>query len=945
MKIFQRNKEVKKVEKSKSIKGHFDGYNGSTLWGWACKSDSNTPVDLLLTVNDQEYLSFVANKFRQDLKDANIENGYVAFNESLDVQKIISKFGSSAVLKVIEKSSGKELSDSPKYLIEPKLKWCVDIYSDDTFAGWVVDINNEELQLKLNVYINDELAGVVTAGLNREDLGGIGIDNCHHGFHFNFSEFSKDKELFKVRIEIDYDEKYIIGDEREVFSFQARIQELTSLQAFLKENNYNSRSLKSDRLVKGILPGLIDSCRAYGAVPMSEINKIEFTEAKEEIAVIVPIYKGVDETLNCLTSVLKSKNKQAYCLIAINDCGPEAEMQPALQELARSNHFELYENEENLGFVGTVNRGMKLAVGHDVILLNSDTIVADGWLDAIKEVAISSPTIGTITPISNNATICSYPRFCLDNDLPKGYDVNQLARLCSDNVEDPIELPTAHGYCMFIKREVLNEVGYFDEQKWGKGYAEENDFSLRASKLGWKHVVTNKTFVQHLGSVSFAEDTEGFIATNLEKLNGMYPDYPLLVERFIRKDPVRNLRKELGKKLLLKELDSASATLPAKGKSMLFVSLTIGGGTKVATDDLARLLNQEGQSVFMLTTKNNKVWELSSHISNAIVEFDIEHEYQEFIDFLKALDVWHVHYHHVLEFGKSIWNIPQDLGCEYDVTLHDYYSVCPRVNFLTVNDEFCGEPDINGCRACLKAVGVHESSFLKLEDVGNDIATWRSYFYENLEGARKVITPSKDTKSRIEKYFQLKNVEALYHPENVEVIQFINEPKNKGEVINIGFIGAIGPHKGLKVVKDLAEEVSLSNKNIKITIVGYTSDDDYFKQYDFVTITGPYNKPELEDLMAVEKIDVIFLASIWPETFGYTYSEALRLGYPIVSFNHGAIVERSIDNENCILLDNDIKPEKVLGIICEFIRSAPLKLKVKCGKSYPSIIKSYYEVL
>lgn len=901
MKIFKRNSEDKAVEKSKSIKGHFDGYNGSTLWGWACESETNTPVDLLLTVNDQEYLSFTANKFRQDLKDANIKNGYVAFNENLDVQEIVNEFGSNAVLKVIEKSSGKELNDSPKYLAEPKLKWGVDIYSDDTFAGWIVDVNNEDLQLKLNIYINDKLAGVVTAGLNREDLGGIGIENCHHGFHIDFSQFSKDNDLFKVRIDIDYDQNYIIGDEREVFSFQARIKELTNLQAFLKENNYSSRSLKNDRLVKGILPGLIDSCRASGSVPMAEINKKEYSEFKEEIAVIVPIYKGVDETLNCLTSVLRSKNNQSYRLIAINDCGPEAEMQPALENLAKNNQFELFENEENLGFVGTVNRGMKLAVGHDVILLNSDTIVADGWLDAIKEVAVSSATIGTITPISNNATICSYPRFCLDNELPEGYDVNQMAQLCSSNNEEPIELPTAHGYCMFIKRDTLNEVGYFDEQKWGKGYAEENDFSLRASKLGWKHVVTNKTFVHHLGSVSFAEDTEGFIATNLEKLNGMYPDYPLLVERFIRKDPVRHLRKELGKKILLKELDSAHVTFPAKGKSMLFVSLTIGGGTKVATDDLARLLNQEGQSVFMLTTKNNKVWELSSHITNAIVEFDIEHEYQEFIDCLKALDVWHVHYHHVLEFGKSIWDIPQDLGCEYDVTLHDYYSVCPRVNFLTTGDVFCGEPDESGCRKCLKENGVHESSLLNLKDVGGDIVQWRDFFNEKLSNARKVITPSKDTKSRIEKYLPLKNVEALYHPEDIETVNIISKPKSEGEIINIGFIGAIGPHKGLQVIKDLAEEIEKGVENIKITIVGYTSDDSYFDSYDFVKITGRYQQPELESIMTNNQVDVIFLASIWPETFGYTYSEVVRLGYPVVTFNHGAIVERARGNKTALI--------------------------------------------
>lgn len=924
-----------------AIKGHFDGYDSSTIWGWAYSEESNEPLELILSINEEDYLTLRADKFREDLKEANFNDGISAFNAVLDFQNIVHNFGGDAVLRIKESITRKEISNSPQVIAQPELRWGVDVYSDDTFAGWVVDVNNENLQLKLNVYIDDKLTGVVPANFERTDLLGIGIENCNHGFHINFAQFSNGKNLFRVRIEIEYDKTYLIGEEKEMFSFQGKIKELTDLQTYLREQQYDSIAIEKDRLVKSIIPGLIDLCREQRQVPVSSMLPISVCVKQPEIAIVVPIYKGVEETLNCLNSVLQSNNQQSYRLIAINDCGPEAEMQPALEALANDFNFELLYNEDNLGFVGTVNRGMKLSVGHDVILLNSDTVVPNGWLDAIASVAASSPTIGTVTPISNNATICSYPNFCLDNELPNGYDVNQLAELCADNIETPVELPTAHGYCMFIKRETLDEVGYFDEQKWGKGYAEENDFSLRSSKLGWKHVVTNKTFVHHLGSVSFAEDTEGFIATNLEKLNGMYPDYPMLVQKFIHNDPVRKLRKELGKKLLKAELETGEVLFSAKGKSILFVSLTIGGGTKVATDDLAKLLNEEGQSVFMLTTKDNKIWELSSHIDNATAQFDIRTERDELIAFLKDLDVWHIHYHHVLEFGKSVWDLPKELGCEYDVTLHDYFSICPRVNFLTTNNVFCGEPDEDGCRKCLNEVGVHDSSFLRLNDVGGDITDWRAYFNEKLSGARKVITPSKDTKTRIETYIPLTNVEALYHPENVETISIIKEPKLEGESINIGFIGAIGPHKGLQVIKDLAEEISQSGRNIKITVVGYTSDDTYFDQYDFVSITGRYNQAELKEIMSENKIDVIFLASIWPETFGYTYSEVIRLGYPVVSFNHGAIVERSVGVRAVKILDLNDSIACIIEDIESLLREK-FKFELEVGLKYSSVLENYY---
>ena len=74
--------------------------------------------------------------------------------------------------------------------------------------------------------------------------------------------------------------------------------------------------------------------------------------------------------------------------------------------------FSLFENAVNLGFVGTVNLGMQKHEGRDVVLLNSDTLVADGWLDRLITAAYSEKNIATVTPFSNNASIVSFPKIC-----------------------------------------------------------------------------------------------------------------------------------------------------------------------------------------------------------------------------------------------------------------------------------------------------------------------------------------------------------------------------------------------------------------------------------------------------------------------------------------------------------------------------------------------------
>ena len=56
---------------------------------------------------------------------------------------------------------------------------------------------------------------------------------------------------------------------------------------------------------------------------------------------------------------------------------------------------------------------------------------------------------------------------------------------------------------MFVKREVIDKVGYFDAETFGRGYGEENDFCYRAEQLGYHHVMCDNTFIYHSGTGSF----------------------------------------------------------------------------------------------------------------------------------------------------------------------------------------------------------------------------------------------------------------------------------------------------------------------------------------------------------------------------------------------------------------------------------------------------------
>ena len=264
------------------------------------------------------------------------------------------------------------------------------------------------------------------------------------------------------------------------------------------------------------------------------------------VVVIVPVYRNLEVTRNCLESLMASDLPEHATIIVIDDNSPEDAVSAYCQELTKRFDLQLVVNDKNLGFVRTVNKGFSLNTDADIILLNSDTVVSNDWVQRLQACAYREPNIGTVTPFSNNGTICSYPVFLIPNRIPNQWNARELDRAFqSGNSESHCEIPTAVGFCMYIKRSCLNATGAFDEEAFGQGYGEECDFSLRASAKGWKHVIAADIFVYHEGAASFASESTERKRRADTIMDRLHPSYHTLIEDFIARDPLYFLRKNV----------------------------------------------------------------------------------------------------------------------------------------------------------------------------------------------------------------------------------------------------------------------------------------------------------------------------------------------------------------------------------------------------------------
>lgn len=256
---------------------------------------------------------------------------------------------------------------------------------------------------------------------------------------------------------------------------------------------------------------------------------------EKNITIVIPVYGDWSSLRLCIKSLKKHLPDQ-HTVLLVNDCGPEADMieKNILTSIEGRDNFRYERNPKNLGFVKNCNRAVfELdTTGNDILLLNSDTKVTKNFYAEMQKVLYSEEKIGAVTSRSNNATVWSVPmngRFAHHRVFSY-----LLYLLMKPTLPKKYITPTIHGFCVLIRRDVIDQYGLFDEI-YGKGYAEENDFSLRIQEKGWKCAVANRSYVFHYESRSFGnEGRNEQIAKNHKILLGRYPDYDQRIQEYIR---------------------------------------------------------------------------------------------------------------------------------------------------------------------------------------------------------------------------------------------------------------------------------------------------------------------------------------------------------------------------------------------------------------------------
>lgn len=844
---------------------HLDGVVGGVLSGWVSSLSTDPLPSVHLVIDGVEGEPVRPGIYRPELRFGGREGGWNGFRFVLPAWALDGQPHTVAV------RAGDTLEILGSYA--PRLRSSLHVEAPSRVTGWVFDEAGPDRPSLVRAVRDGEEVAQVETHPRADLLERFGRHSAAFAFPPGMLKPGTDIAVGPIGA------GEVIGHLRGTIEL-ARAEARALLLPNEPATTLQERRAVRDRLAAAVRPG--GGARLVLAEPAVPEVWPETGRTPPPACAIVPAYNGLSDLKACLASLLPQLAPGRFRALVIDDASPDPEVTRYLDDLAAAQHpgLTVLRNRENLGFIGTVNGGLALLEpGEDGILVNADTILAPRALEKLARACHRAPGIASATPLSNNATILGFPGMPEAQGPLMGLGPAEIDAALEAASPQPVVVPTGVGFCLYLNRQALDEVGGLSPD-WGRGYCEEVDWCLTARDLGWIHVAAADTYVEHEGSVSFGKGERlAILERNHARLVALYPEYQDEVDAFIAADPLQPLRLSVLGTLLAGRIRRLT----------LHVGHGFGGGAMRYVDQVRGLARARDHEIGHLAPMGRYL-ALTLDAAGASVTLRPDDLFG-LLDALEAAGLA-IDLHLNARFGYESTVLDRLFSGRwpYAVTLHDFQWYCPKVHLVDGRDFYCEEPPPDVCRHCtVRGVAYDYADQNAL--MGGGLDGWLATNERILREAKRLVAPSRDTAERYARRLGLSGIAVVPHPEAVPPAPVRPRRAPLGPV-RVALVGGIGHHKGFELVVALAERAARERRPIAFTVIGNVADDKRVADLANLTVTGAYDPEDLPRLLDEVDPDYVFLSSVWPETYSYVLSEVWSAGYPVVALDIGAPAER-----------------------------------------------------
>lgn len=615
---------------------------------------------------------------------------------------------------------------------------------------------------------------------------------------------------------------------------------------------------------------------------------------RRRCTVVVPVHDAYDAALDCIHSVLRHTDLSVDALLIVDDASTDPAVRDMLESFAGIDGVRVERNPVNLGYTRTINRAIGLAGSDDVVLLNSDTVVGPHWLRNLKATAHRNDRIGTVTAVSDNAGAFSVVDAAAQA-APAGADADAVARAVAACALEPIEVPTGNGFCMYVKRVLIDEIGAFAADDFPVGYGEENDFCMRALGAGWTHVVDPTTFVRHVRSASFGERRHPLAEAGMARLRQLHPEYEGAIRAFGHSPAFTAARFKIARRL---KGMAASGDTPKP--RLLFVISTRVGGTPQTNHDLMLALSEVYDCYALCCNRRGiEVLQAGGHDYRLVERYPISepvrfavHASGEYDELLKFILVRHgidcVHVRHLAWHSLNLVDVARSVGVPVVHSFHDFYAICPTVNLIGDDGTFSPDGVIEQAANPLWRDDPTATPMTRAY-----LQRWQQRMQRALAGCSAFITTSRSAKDLLTQALpdlvaRTADFHVIPHGRDFERFEQLaaTEEIAGGMRLRVLLPGNITLHKGAELVRQV--KALDADGRIEFHVLGKSDP----RLEGCVVAHGVYQREQFAALVADIRPHIAAILSIWPETYCHTLTESWACGLPVLGIALGAVGER-----------------------------------------------------
>jgi len=507
-----------------------------------------------------------------------------------------------------------------------------------------------------------------------------------------------------------------------------------------------------------------------------------------------------------------------------------------------------------------------------LLLLTRPCVLPRGLPAQLAAAMRAHPDAGLVQPL------------CFSAPVPAATRLDSLNRRCNEGQVEM--LAVAAGPVVALHPDCLHQTGLLRDDAYGGETAALADFSWRARHLGWRSILACDSFVaipEPSGSAEVRAAVAERDGRTLERL------HPGAIGTGLEQQIAARGAQARRRLAMAHWADGYHAR-----HSVIFVTHAAGGGVERRVAQCAAAVHADGGRAIIIrpgqTSEGEAVWRISDGVDETHPDlwFHAPAEFDSLAGMLRGDRALRVEYHHAASHDPAICGLAPALGIPYDMIVHDFAMICPRVTFVGGAGRYCGEPaDVTECDACIEDHGV------RIGRPGS-VTAWRAAAVALALGARRIVAPSADTARRFGRYAP--DVATSVEPweDDATLTSGVTRRPRRagGGPVTVCLAGAIGQDKGFDVLLSCARDAARRRLNIAFRVVGHTIDDERLMNTGRVFVTGKYEEHEALALIRAQNADIGFLPSVWPETWCYALSALWRAGLWTLAFALGAPAER-----------------------------------------------------